>query len=343
MPTVSANPSGGPITFNYKISTPTCPSADSIDPSLPTVLLLHPIYMEHHFWHPQLSSPALRRFNIVTLDGRGHGLTVGAVPSNFRRPEAADDVYHFMKALNLPPCHIVGISMGACIGLETTVSHPDRVLSLSLIAPLPLKEPEEVLAGRQEIYECFSAAVSPPEGIDEEALNYTAQGAYQLGTNGLITRLGEAVVTICMPYALAKWTKDKLDDAYTLSVTFFQDRKPHTIEQLGRISCPVSIVHCGADIAYPVEFADELRQRLDQAGVDVQLVSAPGAPHFGTLTHFDTINPIVHDFIIQCTKGDVPPELTTVVSPFEKEFAAVGCRNLGCDSDDSDSEDEYFA
>ena len=57
-----------------------------------------------------------------------------------------------------------------------------------------------------------------------------------------------------------------------------------------------------------------------------------------------SINPIVHDFVIQCTQEDVPPALSSVVSPFEKEFAAAGCPNLGQDdSDESDSEDEYFA
>lgn len=44
----------------------------------------------------QFASPFVRRFNLVGMDMRAHGDTIGAVPAGFRRYHAAEDVYEFM-------------------------------------------------------------------------------------------------------------------------------------------------------------------------------------------------------------------------------------------------------
>lgn len=44
------------------------------------------------------------------------------------------------ETLKLPQCHIVGISMGACVALEMAVSHPEQILSVFMVSPLPLVE-----------------------------------------------------------------------------------------------------------------------------------------------------------------------------------------------------------
>ncbi|KAG5640231.1 hypothetical protein DXG03_009738, partial [Asterophora parasitica] len=45
MPMVNINPKTGPAEVHYTISTPSCPSADRIDPKLPTVIFIHPVYI----------------------------------------------------------------------------------------------------------------------------------------------------------------------------------------------------------------------------------------------------------------------------------------------------------
>lgn len=44
----------GPASINYTISTPTSENASVIDPSLPTVLFLHPVYIGHIIFHRML-------------------------------------------------------------------------------------------------------------------------------------------------------------------------------------------------------------------------------------------------------------------------------------------------
>jgi hypothetical protein len=46
------------------------------------------------------------------------------------------------------------------------------------------------------------------------------------------------------------------------------------------------------------------------------------------------MTPIIHDFVLQHSKGSVPPIPKSVESPFESEFAVVGCPHLGRDHED---------
>ncbi len=119
MPQINVKTPSGPASFNYTISTPSSENASAIDPSLPTVLFLHPVYMGHVIFHRmfyfpesalpivtnnlrtkvQFASPLLRRFNLIGMDMRAHGGTTGSVPTTFRREHAAEDVYEFMARL----------------------------------------------------------------------------------------------------------------------------------------------------------------------------------------------------------------------------------------------------
>lgn len=46
-------------------------------------------------------------------------------------------VYHVQRALDLPPLHIFGLSIGSSVALEVATAHPEGVLSLTLCSPLP--------------------------------------------------------------------------------------------------------------------------------------------------------------------------------------------------------------
>ncbi len=70
-----------------------------------------------------------------------------------------------------------------------------------------------------------------------------------------------------------------------MTVKIFVDRKPHPPRVLQNIKCPIHLVHSGGDIAYGLNYVEELRDHLQAANLDVQLSQIPGAPHFGSVTH----------------------------------------------------------
>ncbi|TFK38041.1 Alpha/Beta hydrolase protein [Crucibulum laeve] len=338
MPYIKVKTTSGLVNFHYTISTPTCTSAQAINPSLPTIIFLHPVYIPQAIFQPQFSDPKLRRFNLIAIDSRCHGETTGSVPSTFRRLEAAEDLLKFMEALRLPPCHLFGMSMGACIALQAAVSHPQRILSCCMVSPLPLVEPVDVAEGRQEIYDCYVAAFKDPEALDEVAILDSVCGAVQLGFSGQDSKLIAALVKHALPQVLKQWTPDRFDEVHTVAVKFFCDRHPHPRSSLEKVVSPIRLIHCGGDIAYPFNYAEELQQALEDAGVDVELSQVAEAPHFGSVTHSIEINAILHDFVLEQTKSPIPPAQPEVTSPFESALVEAGWRQ----DDDSSDEDEDF-
>jgi len=62
------------------------------------VVLFKPEYkrVDLEFQIAQFADPNLRRFNLIALDFRCHGLSIGRVPETYREADAAEDVFRFM-------------------------------------------------------------------------------------------------------------------------------------------------------------------------------------------------------------------------------------------------------
>jgi hypothetical protein len=54
---------------------------------------------------------------------------------------------------------------------------------------------------------------------------------------------------------------------------------------LKKVVCPIHLVHCGESITYPLRSSEELKDRMEDAGLDVRLSHSPDAAFFGTITH----------------------------------------------------------
>ncbi|KJA23107.1 hypothetical protein HYPSUDRAFT_138152 [Hypholoma sublateritium FD-334 SS-4] len=299
---VKIESSSGVALLSYTISTPKANDAETIDPSLPTIILLHPVYVSQHIFHYQFASPDLRRFNLIAVDMRSHGNTICTTPSTYRAAQAADDVFCFMDALDLPPCHLFGVSLGACIALEMAVTRPERALSLFLLSPLSLTEPDFVAAGRQEIYDCWTAAYKNPNNVDEDAAVEAVLGAVQLGfgessrssfCNSIVQH-----ALMCSPHL---WSRAQFDEMHTVSVKFFLDRHPYPVSSLRKITCPVHLVHCSEDVAYSLEMTEEMCAHMKTAGIDVRLSQIANAPQIGCATHPE---PCVVDYLLYCPRPE---------------------------------------
>lgn len=95
------------------------------------VVLLHAGVADRRMWDPLWRSLTAER-DVVRLDLRGFGESV-------RRPRGAlspvDDVLDALTELGIERCHLVGASLGAGVAVETTLTRPERVASLLLLAP----------------------------------------------------------------------------------------------------------------------------------------------------------------------------------------------------------------
>ncbi len=97
------------------------------------IILVHGNWGSCSWWEPTLTRlPA--SFRGLAYDVRGRGQTEG--PDNgYTMPELAADLGAFADALGLDRFHLVGHSLGTAIAMQYVLDAPQRVLTLTVVAP----------------------------------------------------------------------------------------------------------------------------------------------------------------------------------------------------------------
>jgi 3-oxoadipate enol-lactonase/4-carboxymuconolactone decarboxylase len=94
----------------------------------PPVLLLHSLGTTLHMWDPQAAA-LTRRYRVIRMDMRGHGLTE-APDGPYSMAMLAQDALALLDALGVERAHVGGVSIGGRIALQMAAMAPRRVLSL---------------------------------------------------------------------------------------------------------------------------------------------------------------------------------------------------------------------
>lgn len=95
------------------------------------VLFIHGLGSSGADW--QLQVPGLTsRYRVVTVDLRGHGQS-DKPPGPYSIPMFADDVAGLIETLDVAPCHVVGLSLGAMTTLELAATRPNLVRSAVVV------------------------------------------------------------------------------------------------------------------------------------------------------------------------------------------------------------------
>ncbi|KAK7441034.1 hypothetical protein VKT23_016816 [Stygiomarasmius scandens] len=313
---IELNVDGGSLPFRYNIATPTNPDAKTINRELPTVLFLHPVFIGQEAFIMQFNDPQLRRFNLVTLDLRGHGRTGGNVSEAYDQKMAAE-------------YHIFALSMGTIIGLELAVNHPERVLSLFFVSPICLKEKTVVAEGRTALHDEWERGFTDgdPETTEVSAdsgQGTAAQGGMELAFVDTTNNLVQAYIHHCLPQCLANWNAENLSTYKTVTLDFLVNRKPQTQEALSAIrGIPVKLIHCQNDVAYEVKDTEDFKNQLEDAGVGVTMEETEGS-HFGSLEHAHLINPIFFRFLVDVELDRRFPAPAVVTSAWDIDLIKAG-------------------
>ena len=99
------------------------------------VLLIHGLGSSTLDWEFQI--PVLSaHYRVLALDVRGHGRS-DKPRERYRMADFADDVAALIEHLQLPPVHLVGISMGGMIGFQLGVDQPHLLRSLTIVNSAP--------------------------------------------------------------------------------------------------------------------------------------------------------------------------------------------------------------
>jgi 3-oxoadipate enol-lactonase len=123
------------------------------------VVLIHALATDHRMWRDVLAHLAPRH-RVIAYDVRGHGIAAGAAKP-YSVPMFAADVRLLLDRLQIARAHIYGISMGGAIAQQFAVDHPDRVLSLALIATFSKADPVFAQRGQTSLPDGMASQIAP--------------------------------------------------------------------------------------------------------------------------------------------------------------------------------------
>ncbi len=99
------------------------------------LLLLHGLGSSTADWVLQMEAFAAK-YRVIAVDMRGHGRSTKP-PGPYTIPMFAADTVNFLRALQIPAAHILGISLGGMIAFQLAVSSPEMVKSMVIVNSIP--------------------------------------------------------------------------------------------------------------------------------------------------------------------------------------------------------------
>lgn len=92
---------------------------------------------------PKILPELAKHFQVFAMDLRGHGKSDKPVDPKQYGIEMANDVIRLMDHLKLKRAHLVGYSLGSIISGNVLVTHPDRLISVTLAGGAPVYQPSK--------------------------------------------------------------------------------------------------------------------------------------------------------------------------------------------------------
>lgn len=112
------------------------------------LLFVHGLGSSIRDWENQIAYFAAR-YQVLTLDLRGHGLS-GRPPGPYSSELFAADIAEIINALDIAPVHVVGLSLGGFIACQLAADHAELVRTLVVVNSVP-GLPRDNLADRLRI------------------------------------------------------------------------------------------------------------------------------------------------------------------------------------------------
>lgn len=210
-----------------------------------TVLMVHGFSSSADNWNRM--APRIGKHNrIIALDLPGWGESTRVDPASYAYPAQVERLHQFVKQIGLKRFHLIGHSMGGGISARYAATYPEEVITLTLIAPHGIAEPEASdlaqSVGRGDNW----LVVTTEAGLGRLLNKAFMKRPYIPGP--VIKYMGKRVV------AGSDKTGKIFDEIQTAS--------PPLAELLGRITSPTLIIWGDQDRLIHVSAAEVFRQGI---------------------------------------------------------------------------------
>jgi branched-chain amino acid transport system permease protein len=98
------------------------------------ILFAHGFLLSSKMWQDLYVARLPEHYHAYAIDMRGHGRS-HHIKHGCNLVQLADDVYQFVRQLRLGKVSYVGVSMGAAVGVQLALTHPEILKALVLMNP----------------------------------------------------------------------------------------------------------------------------------------------------------------------------------------------------------------
>jgi 3-oxoadipate enol-lactonase len=218
---------------------------------------------------------------------RDHRLLLVDLPGHYRSSlpagrltvdTMADAVGALLVRLGEPPAHVVGLSLGGCVGLALALRAPERVRSLTLVNAVARLRPAGPTAALRLVARLTLLATAPMSAVAA------------LVARGLFPRPEQAALYEAAARSLAR-TPRRAYWAGLRALARFDVRTA-----LARVRCP-TLVMAGADDA---TVALDVKESLARAIAGSRWVIVPDSGHATNADNPDAFNATLREFLTAC-------------------------------------------
>lgn len=199
------------------------------------LLMINGFLSTMSLWDPALLDELSKNHQLVLFDNRGVGLSTDTKENHTTIPQMADDAAGLAKALGYEKVNILAWSMGARIGQQLLIRHPELVNKAVLCAANPGGN-HQIPASKNVESKLNNPNV--PE-MDKLGLVFTNNAAGKQAATEVLSRIKSAVAAGTMPndFTVSKETTIRQDRART---TLWKNNNDN-FKQLKNIKSPVLV------------------------------------------------------------------------------------------------------
>ena len=222
------------------------------------LVLLHGFGASADSWN-RFAKPLTRRYHVIAPDQPGWGASTRMEAASYGYPAQLERLHQFLSALGLKRVHLVGHSMGGFIASAYAARYPDEVITLGLIAPHGMVEPEPSDLFRDVSKGDNWLIATTPQEFDRLLNNVFARRTYT-------------------PKVVLRYLADHAIRNSAKSAKIFaemQTNDPPLVDRLENVTAPALIIWGDQDRVLHVSCADLFRKGIKSSEVMI----IPGSGH----------------------------------------------------------------
>ena len=189
---------------------------------------------------PELS----KEYRTIALDVRGHGRS-GKTDMPYSIRQFSDDLFAFLRELDIPRAHLLGLSLGGAIAQQFALEHPEKVRSLILLSTFSYTDP-----ALQDTFKKLrnSLITGGCPAFFDDAVKLTVTPEFAAAHAEEIAMVKEEMVAMNSVIALVR--------AIEACMEF------NVADRLSRLSLPTLIISGREDTFVPFHFSEQIHHAI---------------------------------------------------------------------------------